>query len=81
VAAQLLLQLLMLPGDRRVAVVTAPDVETMQGAAEPLACGLAFDDPMAPPGASPAGGEPNTVRHFFCTRVLRVLHMPKQRVE
>jgi len=62
VAAQLLHQLLMLPGDRRMAVGAAPGVEAMESAAEPLHGGLALDDPVTPPGASPVVGKAEEIK-------------------
>jgi hypothetical protein len=62
VAAQLLHQLLMLPRDRRVAIVATPSVEALEGATQSLHSGFALDDPVALPRASQVVGKAEEIK-------------------
>src|SRR5262245_42037744 len=52
----------MLPRDGRVAMMATPGVEAMEGATKPLHGGLALDDPVALPRASPVVGKAEEVK-------------------
>ena len=62
VAPQLLHALRLLPRDRRVAMVATPGIEAMPGTTQSLHGGLALDDPVALPRASPIVGKAEEVK-------------------